>query len=298
MSLKDFRTDPSDLPPDNPDHPAPASLYRDERDSLKLDRLSTRMTIITLILPVFMAVVLFFVYLDMKDRVKGVDTAKNTQVDHLSRQMEEKLNALDVRIAKNRFDLDEKLPLLENKSGLLEQQVGKLAVSKADVKTLEQGITALEDRLERLDKRIENNTDQNQANLAEMERVNTTLLSALEQNQVQIETRIRALKQEIASLESLKQEVTALQPLKKEVASLQTQLKDTRADLEPFQKSLTRLETKVRDLENQLMARTEISRRLMALETRMDQALKNLEKQISAPPLPVPDSISEETLTQ
>jgi hypothetical protein len=36
----------------------------------------------------------------------------------------------------------------------------------------------------------------------------------------------------------------------------------------------------------------------MALETRVDQALKDLKKQIETPPLPIPDSISEETLTQ
>ncbi len=292
MSLKDFRTDPSDLPADlpaeDPDNPAPASLFRDERHSLKLDRLSTRMTLVTILLPLLMGVALFFIYLDMKDRVMGMDTAKNTQVDHLSRQMEEKLNALDVRIAKNRFDLDEKLPMLEKKSGFMEQQLEKLAVSKADAKALEEGISRLEDHLARQDRRIQNNTDQDQANLAEMERINTTLVSALERNREQVDGEIRNLKQSFASLQTLKQEVVALQ----------ARIKDTQTNLEPFQKSLSRLETQVRDLENQLMDRTEITRRLMALETRVDQALKDLKKQIETPPLPIPDSISEETLTQ
>jgi hypothetical protein len=36
----------------------------------------------------------------------------------------------------------------------------------------------------------------------------------------------------------------------------------------------------------------------MALKTDMDQSLSNLEKQIQSPPLPIPDSISEETLKQ
>jgi chromosome segregation ATPase len=288
MSLKDFRTDPSDLPAEDPDNPAPASLFQDERHSLKLDRLSTRMTLVTILLPLLMGVALFFIYLDMKDRVMGMDTAKNTQVDQLSRQMEEKLNALDVRIAKNRFDLDEKLPMLEKKSGFMEQQLEKLAVSKADAKALEEGISRLEDHLARQDRRIQNNTDQDQANLAEMERINTTLVSALERNREQVDGEIRNLKQSFASLQTLKQEVVALQ----------ARIKDTQTNLEPFQKSLSRLETQVRDLENQLMDRTEITRRLMALETRVDQALKDLKKQIETPPLPIPDSISEETLTQ
>jgi chromosome segregation ATPase len=246
------------------------------------------MTLVTILLPLLMGVALFFIYLDMKDRVMGMDTAKNTQVDQLSRQMEEKLNALDVRIAKNRFDLDEKLPMLEKKSGFMEQQLEKLAVSKADAKALEEGISRLEDHLARQDRRIQNNTDQDQANLAEMERINTTLVSALERNREQVDGEIRNLKQSFASLQTLKQEVVALQ----------ARIKDTQTNLEPFQKSLSRLETQVRDLENQLMDRTEITRRLMALETRVDQALKDLKKQIETPPLPIPDSISEETLTQ
>lgn len=288
MSLKKFRTDAQDLPGEDPDNSPPSSFYRKDRNALKIDRLSTRMTIITVLLPVFMGVVLFFIYLDITDRLSGVDTAKNTQVDQLTLQMEHKLNALDVRIAKNRFDLDEKLPPLEKKTGALEQQLGKMAVTKADVKALEEGVTRLEDQLSRQDQRIQNNADQNQANLAEMERINSTLLSDLSQNRKQLENQIQALKQETASL----------QPLKQELVSLRARLNESQVDLGPVQKTLSQLEKQVTELENQLMSRTEITRRLMALKTDMDQSLSNLEKQIQSPPLPIPDSISEETLKQ
>jgi chromosome segregation ATPase len=288
MSLKKFRTDAQDLPGEDPDNSTPSSFYRKDRNALKIDRLSTRMTIITVLLPVFMGVVLFFIYLDITDRLSGVDTAKDTQVDQLTLQMEHKLNALDVRIAKNRFDLDEKLPPLEKKTGALEQQLGKMAVTKADVKALEEGVTRLEDQLSRQDQRIQNNADQNQANLAEMERINSTLLSDLSQNRKQLENQIQALKQETASL----------QPLKQELVSLRARLDESQVDLGPVQKTLSQLEKQVTELENQLMSRTEITRRLMALKTDMDQSLSNLEKQIQSPPLPIPDSISEETLKQ
>lgn len=298
MSLKELRTDASDLPGEDPDHSTPASFYRKDRNALKIDRLSTRVTILTFLLPVFMGVVLYFAYLDMKDQVRGMDAVKDSQVDYLSRQMEEKLNALDVRIAKNRFDLDEKLPPLEKKSGFLEGQLGKLTASKADLTTMEQEISKLEEQLARQDRRIQNNADQHQVNLAEMERINATLLSALAKDRERFENEIRTMKQETATLDAVKQDVAALQALKQEVASLQTRIRDSLVDLEPFRKSLNRLETQVRDLENQFMARTEITRRLMALKTEMVESLNNMEKKINTPPLPVPDSISEQTLTQ
>jgi len=288
MSLKELRTDASDLPGDDPDHSTPASFYRKDRNALKIDRLSTRVTIITILLPVFMGVVLFFVYLDMKDRVMGMDENKDSQVDYLSRQMEEKLNALDVRIAKNRFDLDEKLPVLEKKSGFLEGQLGKLTASKADLKTLEQEISKLADQLARQDRRIQNNADQHQVNLAEMERINATLLSALARDRERFENEIRTMKQDAATLTSLKQDVTALQ----------ARLDDNRVDLKPVQNSLAQLEQQVSELKNQLMSRTEITRRLIALKTEMVESLNNMEKKINTPPLPVPDSISEQSLTQ
>ena len=212
--------------------------------------------------------------------------------------MEEKLNALDVRIAKNRFDLDEKLPVLEKKSGFLEGQLGKLTASKADLKTLDQEISKLADQMAKQDRRIQNNADQHQVNLAEMERINATLLSALARDRERFENEIRMMKQDTATLDALKQDVAALQALKQEVVSLQARIRDSQVDLEPFKKSLDRLETQVRDLENQIMARTEITRRLMALKTEMVESLNNMEKKINTPPLPVPDSISEQSLTQ
>ncbi len=289
MSLKDFRADASDLPQEDPDTAPPASsLYQKDRNALKIDKLSTRVTIITIILPILIGAVLFFIYLDMKDQVMDVDTAKNTRVDHLSRQMEEKMNALDIRIAKNRFELDEKLPLMEQKTAVLEQQLEKLAASKADVTALNAGLAELADQLGRQDKRIQNNAEQDQANLAELERINSSLRSAMDNNQVQFKNDVRALKQEMTSLQNERQDQ----------ASVQAQLDETLVDLQRIQKQLSLLEKQYKALENQFMTRKEVVRRLTEIQNNVNQTLKNLENQINAPPLQIPDTISEETLTQ
>lgn len=298
MSLKDYRTDASDLPQEDPDTlPSPA-LYQKDRNALKIDKLSTRVTIITIILPILIGAVLFFIYLDMKDQVLDVDTAKNNRVEHLSRQMEEKMNALDIRIAKNWFDLEEKLPLMEQKTDSLEQQLGKLAASKADVSALDAESAKLGDQLARQDRRIQNNADQDQANLAELERINSSLRSAMDENQAQFEKKVRTLKQEMTSFQALKQEVASLQTQRQELISLQEQLDDKRLDLEQLRKQVSLLEKQHKELENQFMTRKEVDRRLTELQNNVNQTLKNLENRIKSPPLQIPDSISEETLTQ
>jgi chromosome segregation ATPase len=250
-------------------------------------------------LPIFIGVILFFIYLDMKDQVMEVDTAKNTQVDHVSRQMEEKMNALDIRIAKNRFDLDEKLPALEKKNDSLAQQLAKLSASKADVNALDEGFVSLEKKLSRQEQRIQNNADQDQANLAEIERINSTLLASLAENRDQFKKEVQALKQELATLQALEQEMASLETLTQELTSIQNRMDDNLADLQSIEKMVGLLKEQVSGLENQIMSRTEISRRLIALKSDVDQSLADLEKQLLAPPpLSMPEDVSEQNLTQ
>jgi DNA repair exonuclease SbcCD ATPase subunit len=299
MSLKEYRTDAFDLPREEMDPSSPSTEYMKDRNALKIDKLSTRVTIITLLLPIFIGVILFFIYLDMKDQVMEVDTAKNTQVDHVSRQMEEKMNALDIRIAKNRFDLDEKLPALEKKNDSLAQQLAKLSASKADVNALDEGFASIEKKLSRQEQRIQNNADQDQANLAEIERINSTLLASLAENRNQFKKEVQALKQELASLQALEQKMASLETLTQELTSIQNRMDDNLADLQSIEKMVGLLKEQVSGLENQIMSRTEISRRLMALKSDVDQSLADLKKQIQAPPpLSMPEDVSEQNLTQ
>lgn len=296
MSLKEFRTNASDLPEEGPDTSAPSDLYQKDRNSLKIDRLSTRVTLVTILLPILFGAMLFFFYMDMKNQFAGMDTAKDSQVAHLTRQVEEKLNALDIRIAKNRFDLDEKLPSLEKKAGSLAQQLSQLMSSKAEINALDDGLKKLEMQLARQERRIQNNADQDQVNLSELERINSTLLASLAENRKQFEKGVQTLKQELNTLQSLEKEVTSLKTLKQELASFQSLTTAHQAELKSLEKTAGQLKTQVNDVEKQLMSRTEISRRLIALKSDMEQLLADVKKQIQAPPpLPIPDNISEQT---
>jgi chromosome segregation ATPase len=323
MSLKDFRTNASDLPEEPEDTHISSSLYLKERSELKIDKLSNRVTLISVMLPMLIGAVLFFIYLDIKDQVMDVDVSKKNQVEYLTRQSEEKLNALDMRIAKNRFDLDEKLPLLEKKGQSLENQVAKLADSKAESTALEAGIQRLEDLVAKHDQRINNNAAQDRANLAELERINANLLSAMARDRDQVEKSTRALVEKTTG--ALKQD---LNTLKKDLNTLKEHMDTKIIDLQRLQMNVSLLDKLVKDLENQFMARKEVKQRLSDLENKFNQEIRGLETQMkksagsrdtSRAPQPVqtsptpseaapdsglkpevidPDTISEQTLTQ
>ena len=151
MDLKDFKPDNQDF---DSDDEITDSTYHQEINSLKIDKLSNRVTIISIIIPCLIGAILIFAYLDMKERVVGADLTKKNQFEKISQQLEEKLNALDVKIAKNRFNFDNKLPELEKKNISLEGQIAKLSTLKADNKNIKSLFSKIENR-------IDNNTNQN-----------------------------------------------------------------------------------------------------------------------------------------
>ena len=307
MVLKDFRSNAPDLSDEDGDSIA-SSSYLQELNTLKIDKLSNRVTIISVMLPVLIGAVLFFIYLDIKDQVVDVDISKTTQVEQMIRQSQEKLNALDVRIAKNQFDLDEKLPLLEKKLASLETQMAQIIASKADVTTLDDSIARLDTALAKQDQRIRNNAAQNKTNVEQMERINGSLLTAVQETQEQVEKISRDMEKKVLSVK---------------------ETMDTRiVDLQTMQKNLSLLDKQIKDVEKQTMNRKELAQRFAGLESTLNEAISDLREKLGktassagllqdtqakkqttessdttpAPlpdtAVPVTDSISEDTLTQ
>lgn len=270
MSLRDFRSDPSDLKGDAREDAIQSSLYHQEITSLKIDKLSNRVTIISVILPVLISVVLFFSYLDIQERVTDVDTTKNTQVDRLTRQFEEKLNALDVRIAKNRFDMDERLPLLEQKEQALENQVAKMASAKADSAVIEKAVAKVEAALAKIDKRIRNNASQDKATLAEIERINQALVAEAAQTADEHRKGVEKLTRQTAAL-------------KKSLDEKSSKNDALQSSLDQLKKDLSLIKLQVKSMEQALVSSKDLDRRLADLEAAL---VKKFTRKTSQAPKP------------
>ncbi len=190
MNLRDFRNDPSALPDSGDTQSLQSSDYHQEINTLKIEKLSNRITIISVIIPCLIIAILIFAYLDMKERVVDVDLTKKLQVEKMAQQLEEKLNALDLRIAKNKFYMDQQLPLLTKKEQALENQVAKISASKADEKTIKASMASL-------NKKIKQNASKNKSNLVAMEAINVKLLASITENNTQLKEQAAQVKEEI-----------------------------------------------------------------------------------------------------
>jgi chromosome segregation ATPase len=149
--------------------------FQQEANTLQIEKLSQRVTIISVIIPCIIIAILVFVYMDITEKVVDVDQTQADQMAQVSQDLEVKLNALDVRIAKATHALDEKLAALESKRQALENRTAKMSAAKVDLE-------AMEAALAKLDKRIKANAAQDQSTLAAMERINQALLSSIDQN--------------------------------------------------------------------------------------------------------------------
>ena len=165
------------------------AIFHQEANTLKIEKLSQRVTIISVIIPCIIIAILAFVYMDITEKVVDVDQTQANQMAQVSEGLEIKLNALDVRIAKATHELDEKLIALETKRQALENQTAKMSAAKVDLK-------AMETALGKLNKRIKANAGQNKSTLAAMERINQQLLSTIDKNSSDFKTISAQIKKE------------------------------------------------------------------------------------------------------
>ncbi|MBC2705314.1 hypothetical protein [Desulfobacula sp.] len=265
MNLKDFRPDKPDFNEDEKllkrtDSEIPVSTYHEEINTLKIDKLSNRVTIISIIIPCLIGAVLIFAYLDMKERMVDVDLTKQNQVERISQQLEEKVNALDVKIAKNKFELDNKLPELDKKSISLEGQIAKLTGTKADAKPIK-------DQFANLEKRVANNANQDKTALQTIERINKQTLSSIKENQDQFNKTAQQIKNE-----------TTL--FKEEFDARLLELSDYEQQIGELRKNLSLLDKKFKGFEQDTVSQPAVDEKINQLNTDLNNHIKNLDQQV------------------
>jgi chromosome segregation ATPase len=119
---------------DHVDNNSAISMHQEESNTLKLDKLSNRVTIISIIIPCLIGAILIFAYLGMQETVIGVNKEKQSKILEITEQFGAKSNAFDVELAKVSAMLEKKLPEIEKKIKKLEASLAKLSTTKADKK--------------------------------------------------------------------------------------------------------------------------------------------------------------------
>ncbi len=271
--LKDFRNDPESIASTSPktdaeeaELEASSSHYQQEINTLKIEKLANRVTIISVILPVLIGAIVFFAYLDMKERMVDSNMSKQTQVEHLKTQVGEKINALDMRVGKNRLDIDKELPAMKKRRQALENQLAKMESSRAklkDLAALKLLLSKADKRLKTVEAGIKKASDKSIANAAQLGTVNAALTAKLIETEKEVERSASGLKEDMGLfkeefdarllvLNAYEERITQLNQqialMDKKIRTLTRELEDRKST----QARITRLEADIRELTLQL----------------------------------------------
>ena len=138
------------------------TLYQEEAKDRRVEKLSHRVTIISILIPVIIGAVFYMTYRDISSRVSQSQDTGAMEIQNLSTQLEEKSAALSARFGDLEAALTQKLEALEKadktiKDSLKEAEdtVNKINATKADKKDQQDAIAQIDTALTPVRKELE-----------------------------------------------------------------------------------------------------------------------------------------------
>ncbi|MFH1156528.1 MAG: hypothetical protein V1793_22210 [Pseudomonadota bacterium] len=176
------------LPPD--DEAVVATMHCQEINDLRIEKLSNRMTIMSVIIPCLIGAILFFAYLDIKDRVTSVHDSGQTEVKNVSEDLESKLNAMNVELAKVQHTLEVTLPDLVKTVNTVEAKFARLADAKADKAVMDTALQSIENKLAKT-------VDQYNETIHIVDRTNQETLTLISQTESGLKDRLAMVEEHV-----------------------------------------------------------------------------------------------------
>ena len=176
-----------------------------------------------------------------------------------------------MKIAKNSFNFDKKLPELGKKNLSLEGQIAKLSTLKADSKSINKHFSKIE-------KLISNNANQDKTTLQAIERINRQNLAAIKKNRVKFDKTTEQIKEKTKLLE----EETKL--LEENFSAKLMELSDFEVQIGELRKDISLLDKKYNKIDQSYNEQTDLeqktNQKINDLETLLSTATKKLDKQL------------------
>jgi len=126
------------------DEESPDIVFHDEIKYLRLEKLSKRVTIISILIPFFICILLLLVYFDLRNKVTANQSTGVTNIQSLSKDFNTRLNEhssqlskIEESLASNISSYEKKLSSLKFRIYKSENRIKKIKSSKADKKDQE-----------------------------------------------------------------------------------------------------------------------------------------------------------------
>lgn len=236
------------------------TLYQDEAKDRRVEKLSHRVTIISILIPVLIGVVFYIAYRDITSRVSQTEDTGAMEIQNLATQLQDKFDEISSKYGELEASLTQKLAALEKvdkamKANLkkAENMVSKINATKADKKDQQDAIAKIDTKLDPIRKELKAlSTMRNDLKTltAELQSLDADVKQKLTATSAKVDQALKNLttiQSDMSALASQKLDKDTLQlELLKAKKSYQKELDLTKAALD---KRLTSILRKVRDLE-------------------------------------------------
>lgn len=189
--------------------------YHDDLQGQRLDKLSLKVTMLTILVPTILIIIIVFIYIDMKDKMVQVHNSGTTEVQQTALELKKLID--DLKTSQTEFEnrLNGKIETIEKALSPLDKRVEQhqkdvtyLSTTKIDKKTLDAETKKLSDAAQAL-------KDDLKKDMAALTDQNKKLVGIAQELQARI-NEIPALKTDLKSQkESLESLQTSLESLKK-----------------------------------------------------------------------------------
>ena len=235
------------------DSPIPAGV-----NELRLEKLNTRVTILSVIIPVLLGIILVFTYLDIKRRMEQTEDTGTMGVQKLSNDLESRFSSLSVRQA--RLD-DETIRLAQNieKSfARIEVKLKNLTEAMDEVRKSGASKKELKGEMSQFDNKVLNlatGMDEIKSQLATFSQGLKSEVAQVAQALTDSQNQLQAMEEKISVLDDSKIDKPAmelalrLESLKIE-QSLKAQLATMQAGLKTLDQKMARLSQQVNNAPN------------------------------------------------
>ena len=243
---------------DEPD--SEQTLYQEEAKDRRVEKLSHRVTIISILVPVLLGVVFYISYRDITSRVSQSKDTGAMEIQNLSTQLEENFAALSVKYGDLEAALTQKLAALEKVDKAMKTNLKKAEVTVAKINATKANKKDQQDAIARLNTALNpiRNELKTLAPLRNDLKAVTTELASLDKDlQQQLSTLSKNVDKALKNLTKIQSDMSVLSDRKLDRDSLQLELlkakKSYQRDLDltksAIDKRLASMLRKIKDLE-------------------------------------------------
>ena len=267
-----------EFPPEfkfNGDEQEPESFYHEELKDLRVEKLSQRVTLLSILLPCLVGVAIYFGYRDLSGRVSQRNDTESVEVQRLSRQLEnlakdfnDKLITFTTTLSTQDKDLGN---TLEGRFATISNNINEM---QKNVKSLSEDLKKNKDTIERLNASKVDKKSQ----ALEIEKINAAITP--------LQTELDKLKTVGREMKMLSEDIADLDgKLAKQLAIAAASAEQNKRDYEQIQDSLTKLSGKTIDQDTLALEvfklkkyfQSQISKEVSDLNQRMDSLKKQID---------------------